>query len=116
MMLEGQPKSIAEIALEQQLESEALRQREQRRIALRDQFVRLLDPFVPILLGALGFLVFLLIWEAIHRGIEQIPRLLLLLRPRSNSLQIRFIQTALMIRGSVGIFYRHCDGLAWALV
>lgn len=73
MMLEGQPKSIAEIALEQQLESEALRQREQRRIALRDQFVRLLDPFVPILLGALGFLVFLLIWEAIHRGIEQIP-------------------------------------------
>ena len=72
-MPEGQAKGIAELALEQQLESQALRQREQKRIALRDQLVRLLDPFVPALLGALGFLVFLLIWEAIHRSIEQIP-------------------------------------------
>ncbi len=73
MMSEGQTKSIAELALEQQLESEALRRREQKRLALREQFVRLLDPFVPALLGALGFIVFLLIWEAIHRSIEQIP-------------------------------------------
>ena len=72
-MPEGRAKGIAELALEQQLESQALRQREQRRVALRDQLVRRLDPLVPALLGALGFIVFLLIWEAIHRSIEQIP-------------------------------------------
>ena len=72
-MPEGQAKGIAELALEQQLESQALRQREQKRVALRDQLVRRLDPLVPALLGALGFIVFLLIWEAIHRSIEQIP-------------------------------------------
>ncbi len=72
-MPEGQAKGIAELALEQQLESQALRQREQKRVALRDQLVLRVDPFVPALLGALGFIVFLLIWEAIHRSIEQIP-------------------------------------------
>ena len=72
-MPEDRAKGIAELALEQHLESQALRQREQRRVALRDQLVRRLDPLVPALLGALGFIVFLLIWEAIHRSIEQIP-------------------------------------------
>ena len=72
-MAEGQTKSMAELALDQHLEREVLRLREQKRLALRDLIVRLCTPFIPALLGALGFVVFLIIWEAIHRSIEQIP-------------------------------------------
>ena len=54
-------------------EIQALREREQRRVALRDAIVRLLDPALPVLLGLTGFAVFVLIWEAIHLAIAEIP-------------------------------------------
>jgi nitrate/nitrite transport system permease protein len=72
-MGEVQTKSMAELALDQHLESEALRLREQKRLALRDRIVRLCTPFMPTLLGALGFVVFLIMWEAIHLNNPQIP-------------------------------------------
>ncbi len=72
-MDKGQTKSKAELALDQHLESEALRLREQKRLALRDLIVRLCTPFMPALLGALGFGMFLIFWEAIHLNNAQIP-------------------------------------------
>ena len=54
-------------------EVEALRAREQRRLALRDAIVRCLDPALPVLLGLTGFAVFVLVWQAIHLAIAEIP-------------------------------------------
>ena len=54
-------------------EVEALRTREQRRLALREAIVRCLDPVLPVLLGLTGFAVFVLIWQAIHLAIAEIP-------------------------------------------
>ena len=54
-------------------EAEALRERERRRLALRDAIVRFLDPALPVLLGLTGFAVFVLVWQAIHLAIAEIP-------------------------------------------
>jgi len=54
-------------------EADALRERERRRVALRDAIVRFLDPALPVLLGLTGFAVFVLVWQAIHLAIAEIP-------------------------------------------
>lgn len=54
-------------------EVQALRERERRRVALRDAIVRVLDPALPVLLGLTGFALFVLVWEAIHLAIAEIP-------------------------------------------
>ena len=72
-MLDVDAKSFAQTQAEYQAELELLREREQKRLALRDKIGRAVDPLVPAFLGALGFIVFLIIWEAIHRSVEQIP-------------------------------------------
>ena len=54
-------------------EAEALRERERRRLALRDAIVRLMVPVLPVLLGLTGFAVFVLVWQAIHLAIAEIP-------------------------------------------
>lgn len=72
-MSEVQALSLTQQQAESAAEINALHERERKRLAFRDRLVRTLDPLIPVLLGALGFVAFLVIWEAIHRGIEQIP-------------------------------------------
>ncbi|MEI6114329.1 MAG: nitrate ABC transporter permease [Burkholderiales bacterium] len=54
-------------------EVQALHERERRRLALRDAIVRFVDPVLPVLLGLTGFAVFVLVWQAIHLAIAEIP-------------------------------------------
>lgn len=63
----------SEMTQDDQAELTALRSREERRMARRDQIIRIIDPFVPTLLGCMGFAVFILIWQGIHLGIKEIP-------------------------------------------
>jgi len=67
------PKSLDTEMVDEHAERAALREREARRIALRDQIMSYLEPIAPFILGSFGFILFLLIWQAIHIGISEIP-------------------------------------------
>ncbi len=72
-MTQATLKPLGEQIQDDQAEMTALRAREEKRLALRDRFVRILDPVLPALLGCLGFALFILIWQGIHLGIKEIP-------------------------------------------
>ena len=67
------PKQADEASRDQDIEIAALRQREAKRLMARDQVMSVLEPAEPALLGSLGFLLFIVIWQAIHSAIAEIP-------------------------------------------
>ena len=67
------PKQADEASRDQDTEIAALHEREAKRLMARDQVMSVLEPAEPALLGSLGFLLFIAIWQAIHSAIVEIP-------------------------------------------
>ena len=71
MLAQTKPHEV--LSIDEEDERTTLMAREVRRLAIRDKLLSVLEPVAPALLGSLGFLLFLAIWQMIHGAIAEIP-------------------------------------------